>query len=260
MQVTELPYQGVSLGSARPRDRILVGMCFSPLADLAGGGVVGAIGIDTARHVDRRADWPLASLPLIFAGHFLTETFVWWGHDGVVSRGVEARATWLYLLVALVVVPFIVPIAVTIAVPVASQRRAMTPFCVLGAVIAAVMLVAVVRGPVTSQIQGHHIVYGVNLRFGGQLTALYVVATCGVMLASRDRVFVAFGLVNLAVVALLGWLMVSAFISLWCAWAAVTSVAIDLYVRRAGSRERVPTRNEPAQLRLAVSAGRGIES
>ena len=72
---------------------------------------------------------------------------MWWGHDGVVSHAVEARATWLYLLVALVVVPFIVPIAVTMAVPVASARRAMTLFCVLGGVIAAVMLVAVVRGP-----------------------------------------------------------------------------------------------------------------
>jgi len=64
-------------------------MCYSP--------------VDTVRHVSRRAEWPLASLPLIFAGHFLTETFVWLGHEGVVSRVVEARATWLYLLVALVV-------------------------------------------------------------------------------------------------------------------------------------------------------------
>jgi hypothetical protein len=236
-------------------------MCFSPLADLAGGAVVGAIGVDTARHVGRRADWPLASLPLIFAGHFLTETLVWWGHEGVVSHVVEARATWLYLLVALVLIPFIVPIAVTIAVPVASRRRAMTPFCVLGGVIAAVMLVAVVRGPVTSQVQGHHIAYGVNLRFGGQLTALYVVATCGVMLASPNRVFVAFGMVNLVVVALLGWLMVSAFISLWCAWAAITSIAIDLYIRRAEtSGRRVPSGSEPSQLRLVASAGQGIES
>jgi hypothetical protein len=234
-------------------------MCFSPVADLAGGAVVGAIGVDTVRHVGRRADWPLAALPLIFAGHFLTETFVWWGHDGDVSHAVEARATWLYLLVALVVVPFIVPIAVTFAVPDAWRRRAMTPFCALGGAIAAVMLVAVVRGPVTSQVQGHHIAYGVNVPFGGQLTALYVVATCGVMLASRDRVFVAFGMANLVVVALLGWLMVSAFISLWCAWAAVTSVAIDVYIRRADSRGRVRSGSEPSQLRLVASAGYGFE-
>jgi hypothetical protein len=236
-------------------------MCFSPVADLAGGAVVGAIGIDTVRHVGRRVDWPLASLPLIFAGHFLTETFVWWGHDGVVSHVTQTRATWLYLLVALVVIPVVVPIAVTLAVPLISRRRAMTPFCVLGAVIAAVMLVAMARGPVTSQVQGHHIAYDVNLRFGGQLTALYVIATCGVMLASRNRVFVTFGMVNLAVVALLGWLMVSAFISLWCAWAAITSVAIDVYLRRGvPSRGGVASASEPSQLRLIASVGQRIES
>jgi hypothetical protein len=235
-------------------------MCFSPVADLAGGAVVGAIGFDTARHVSRRADWPLASLPLIFAGHFLTETLVWWGHDGDVSHAVETRATWMYLLVALVVVPIIVPIAVTMAVPDASRRRAMTPFCILGGTIAAVMLVALARGPVTSQVEGHHIAYDVNLRYGGLLTALYVVATCGVMLASRNRVFVAFGMVNLAVVALLGWLMVSAFISLWCAWAAVTSVAIDVYIRGAATpRASVPSGSEASQLRLVARAGQGIQ-
>jgi hypothetical protein len=94
----------------------------------------------------------------------------------------------------------------------------------------------------------------VNLRFGGQLTALYVVATCGVMLASRNRVLVAFGVVNLPVVALLGWLMVSAFISLWCAWADVTSVAIDVYIRRAGTSLRVGT--EPRRTPSTVDARR----
>jgi hypothetical protein len=81
------------------------------------------------------------------------------------------------------------------------------------------------------------------------------------MLASRDSIFVAFGMVNLVVVALLGWLMVSAFISLWCAWAAVASIAIDLYIRRAGTpRARVPSGIEPSQLRLVTSTGYGIES
>jgi hypothetical protein len=235
-------------------------VCFSPVADLAGGAVVGAIGVDTVRHVSRRSDWPLASLPLIFAGHFLTETLVWWGHDGDVAHTVETRATWLYLFVALVVVPIIVPIAVTMAVPDASRRRAMRPFCILGGAIAAVMLVALVRGPVTSQVEGHHIAYSVNVPFGGQLTALYVVATCGVMLASRDRVFVAFGVANLFVVALLSWLMVSAFISLWCAWAAVTSVAIDVYIRRSDSRGRIRSEGETSKVRLVTSAGHGFES
>ena len=37
---------------------------------------------------------------------------------------------------------------------------------------------------------------------------------------------------NLAAVGVLAWLDQVAFISLWCAWAALTSVAIAVHLRR----------------------------
>ena len=52
------------------------------------------------------------------------------------------------------------------------------------------------------------------------------------MLSSERRI-AAFGLANLAAVVLLAWLESSALTSLWCAWAAVTSLAIVAHLRRA---------------------------
>ena len=41
-------------------------VCYSPQADLVGGIVIGAIGIDALRHVDHKNDHlALASLPLL---------------------------------------------------------------------------------------------------------------------------------------------------------------------------------------------------
>jgi hypothetical protein len=40
-----------------------------------------------------------------------------------------------------------------------------------------------------------------------------------------------FGLLNLAAVAVLAWLMASGVISLWCAWAAVASLVIVIHLR-----------------------------
>lgn len=206
-------------------------MCFSPEADLAGAVVVGVIGVDALRHASRPRDVPLASVPLVFAAHSLTETFVWWGLQGDVSRSVGRHATWLYLLVALVVVPILAPVAVTIAEPRGPRRRLMTLLSILGIGVGLVMLVAVATGPLHAQIQGHHISYSLPLPFGTQLTVLYVVATCGVLLVSSSRRVAIFGLLNLIAVALLTWLMVSAFISLWCSWAALTSIAIAFHLR-----------------------------
>lgn len=207
-------------------------MCFSPVADLAGAVVVGATRTDALRHVSHRRDLPLASLPLLFAGHLFIETFVWWGDEGVVSEMVGNRATWAYLVITLAVVPMVVPVSVALAEPGSGRRALMTVLSVLSFSGGAVLLVAVIHGPVASRVHGRHIAYDAPLTHGGQLTALCVIATCGVMLASRYRLFIVFGIANLVVVGLLAWPMAGAFISLWCAWAALTSVAIAAHLRQ----------------------------
>ena len=52
-------------------------MCFSAQADLVAGIVVGGIGVGALRQVHRWRELPLASLPVLFAGHQLVEAFVW---------------------------------------------------------------------------------------------------------------------------------------------------------------------------------------
>lgn len=102
------------------------------------------------------------------------------------------------------------------------------------ALLPVVLTYAVVRGPVHAEIEGHHLAYSVDVWQGGMIVALYVMATCGSMLISSHEHVRWFGSVNLVVVVLLVWLDQSAFISLWCVWAAVTSVAIAVHLRQAG--------------------------
>ena len=61
---------------------------------------------------------------------------------------------------------------------------------------------------------------------------LYVVATCGSMFVSKYPHVRWFGMVNLVAVGVLAALNRSGLISLWCGWAAVTSVAIAVHLRR----------------------------
>jgi hypothetical protein len=223
-------------------------MCFSPQADVTGALVVGVVGVDTIRQVRDRQDWPLASVPLLFAAHFAIEALVWWGLDGKVSASVGRDATWLYLLIALVVVPAFVPIAVTLAEPSHRRRRVMALLSLVGVAVAIVMLQALVKGPVSAHVQSHCIAYSTHLENGGQLTAMYVLATCGVLLLSSSRRIVAFGVANVVVVGFLAWLMTHEFISLWCAWAAIASVAIDLHLRHKSRDHPVePPRGPPAR-------------
>jgi hypothetical protein len=209
-------------------------VCFSAEADVAAGVIIGAIGLDGIRHVRRRAELALAALPLILAGHQFVEAFVWWGLEGHVPQSIGRFAIWLYLAVAFGVFPVLVPIAVAALEPAATRRR-MTPFVVIGAVVAAVLSYAVVRGPIVAAIEGHHITYEADLWHGGVTVAHYVMATCGPMLLSAWPHVRWFGRANLVAAAALAWLSQSSFISLWCLWAAVTSVVITSHLRMAAS-------------------------
>ena len=89
------------------------------------------------------------------------------------------------------------------------------------------------RGPVHAMIDGRHVAYTVDaVAHGGQLTALYVVATCGALLASSYRDIARIGALNLVAIPVLMWFTISGFVSLWCFWAAFVSIAIAIHLRR----------------------------
>lgn len=206
-------------------------MCFSPEVDVLAGVVIGAVGIDALRHVRRPAQLPLAVLPMLFALHQLVEAVLWWSIRGTFPAALGQHAEWVYLTIAFGVLPVLVPFAVGALEPV-SRRRVVGVFVAVGVVVAVDLMYAVARGPIISRVEGHHLAYQVELSYGGWLVVLYVLATCGALLASAHRYVRVYGAVNLVVVLLLAWLNQSALISLWCAWAAVTSVVIAAHLRR----------------------------
>ena len=73
-------------------------VCFSPEADLVGGIVVTAIGVDACRHLRQRNTYLLvAVLPLLLGFHQLVEAFVWWGARVRCRKGSGERrcgSTW----------------------------------------------------------------------------------------------------------------------------------------------------------------------
>ena len=216
-------------------------MCFAPQADLLGGLVVGAIGVDACRHLrGRNTHLLLAGLPLLLGAHQLDEAFVWWGLEGQVPHAVGRVALWIYLLIAFVVVPAFVPAAVLALEPTRRRRRRMVPFVALGAAVSAVLLVAMLRGPIDATQRPYHLAYSINVSHGGLVVALYVVAACGALLFSGYRHIEVFGIVNTVAVVILAWLTIDGFTSLWCGYAALTAGAVALHMRYARPHRATP--------------------
>ena len=207
-------------------------MCFSPQGDLVGGAVVMLIGVDACRHLRGRSEYlVVATVPLLLGAHQIDESFVWWGLQGVVPRGVGTVAMWIYLVSALVVLPVLAPLLVIGLETTARRRWRLAPFAVVGLVVAAILLEAMLVGHPSARIGAYHLAYSIGLQHGIAIIGLYIVATCGALLASRSRDVVLFGVLNLVAVVILARLSADGFTSLWCAYAALVSGAIALKLR-----------------------------
>ncbi len=211
-------------------------MCFSVEADLVAGAVVTAIGVDAIRQVQEPAERALASLPVCLGVHLLVEAFVWWGVDGQVSPLAGRVATQAYLAFALCVLPLLVPLAVRAVEADLRRRRVLVGLAAVGIALAGVYLVRLLRAPVDVRVQGHHLVYGLDMAHGGLFAAVYALVACGSPLCSSQRNLVRLGAANVVAVAALIWLQSTALTSLWCAWAAVASLVIVAHLRHAHHR------------------------
>jgi hypothetical protein len=216
-------------------------VCFSPQADLIAGIGVTAIGVDACRNIRGRSDHLLlATLPLLLGVHELVEDFVWWGLQGHVPHEAGRVALWAYMVIAFVVLPVFVPLAVLMLEPTVRRRQRMAPFVALGVVVSTVLLVAMLRGPVSAARHPWHLSYSIELHHAVIIVGLYVVAICGALLFSGYRHIALFGMANLAAVVALAALTADGFASLWCVYAAISAGAIALHMRYAK-----PHRAEP---------------
>lgn len=206
-------------------------MCVSAEVDIAAGVIVGIVAADALRHVQDPSRLPLALLPVALALHQLVEVVVWWGLDGTVSADTGLAAARAYLVIAFAL-PMALPYMVALMEPDPGRRRVIGRLWAAGVATGVLLVAGVVSGPVATTDMGDHVFYEAALVGGVPLTAAYVTVTLGCLLLSSHRFLVAFGLANLAAVVVLAVATRSGFVSLWCAWAALTSLGIAVHLRR----------------------------
>lgn len=220
-------------------------MCFSAEMDLVAGALITAVGIDTLRNVRTRDQLALAALPVVLGVHQLVETLVWWELEGQVTEAIGDLATWLYLFIALALVPVLVPYAF---VRLRAGRWPLLDRVFLGAGLGAAVagLAAMGLEPIGRAVDGHHIAYQPGMAHSEIVLPAYVLATCGPALAARAPALVWFGVGNLVAVGLLAWLDRNAVVSLWCVWAAVMSILINVHLRGSAPPVRAADDQESA--------------
>lgn len=206
-------------------------MCFSADASFTGAAVIAVAGVSAVKEIRRPQQVALGVLPLAFAIHQATEGIIWLGLDGDISSGATRIAAHAYAVFAWALLPVWVPLALLLIESGRVRRRMLAAVLLCATPLFVYMFVVALR-PVNAHVVGHSIAYTLS---GGPsifLVGVYLLATCGALFMSSNRTMLAFACVNVVGVAFTVWLKASDFTSLWCTWAAFTSLFIWLTLRR----------------------------
>ncbi|MFF7995291.1 DUF6629 family protein [Kitasatospora xanthocidica] len=219
-------------------------MCWSAQADAVAGGVVAAVGVAClvrAHRAGQAQRLPLAALPLLLGLHQLIEALVWLGTDGALPDALAGAARTAWAVIALPLLPVLVPASVWCATA-GPRRRVLAGLALLGAAVAVPLAVAVAARPVTATERGHTLGYAIGIPNPALLLSGYLLATVGSLLVSGDLLLRRLGLVTAvgALLCALVWRL--AFVSTWCALAAVASLLLLRWAGRpavSGAAERL---------------------
>ncbi len=217
-------------------------------ADLVVGTALVPVAVLSLREVRHRRELPFAALPAVFAAHQLLEVAVWAGLDGDVSAGVANLAMRAYLFIAWPLLPIYLPLAVLMLEPRGSRVR-VAPFLALGSVVSVYLAYVVLANPVEIIRHPYGLEYATVVQHPVVWAVLYIVAVIGPPLLSGYRSIFAFGVLNLVGLLLVAVFYAQEFASLWCIFAAVSSILILVHMirrRRLSDAERLHGERLPA--------------
>jgi len=199
-------------------------MCFSATASFSAAGILTLAGAATLAKARDPQEWPLASVPLVFALQQGIEGLLW----RTVPVGHQAGRVLAtsFAVLALIVWPLFIPLAVGLAERVRKRRRLILALMGPGLSVAGYSILDVRAHPYMAWPAPHSLVYINDSPFPWPLMLAYLAAVCAPPLLSPSPAIRWFGIVvTVGLVVTLGFFFVS-LVSVWCFFAAIASAIL----------------------------------
>lgn len=204
-------------------------MCFSAAASFATAALTGAAGLAALQRTRDRREWPLATMPLLFAAQQAVEGALWLTLSPHDNGPVCMALTDTFLVFALVFWPLYVPVAALAIETEPRRRMAITGCGLIGLAVSAYLASVLLGGTSEALLRQGHIVYETNPPPDPVIGIFYLVAVGLSLALSSHR---AVRLLSVIVVTgdVVAWFAYwEAFVSVWCFFAAAASVVILLH-------------------------------
>jgi hypothetical protein len=211
-------------------------MCFSATASFTAAAVAGGIGAVTLWKASKLRDpalLPIAAFPVLFAFQQAVEGMLWLDLARPEPGTCRPVLVHAFLGYAEIFWPIFAPIAAWLIEPNLWRRRLIGLCVFVGAAVSTYLLVKMLGNPYTASAATGHIVYSNGVTYPKGIEIPYVLATTISLLLSSHRLIQLLAAVILAGFAV-AWLSYhQSYISVWCFFAATSSVLVYLFVRQA---------------------------
>lgn len=208
-------------------------MCFSVTASFVAGTALSAVGVVTIKKAKNKKELPFAGIPLLFGVQQFIEGAVWMSFQ-YSAQIFNHIATYAYLGFAYVLWPIFVPLSVGLLETDSHRKNILYAFQFIGLAVGSYLLYFLVSQPVASQIINKSIVYTMPSQYGVFLVGMYLLATCVSPLLSSHKIINIIGVLMVVSFAITYYFYTASYVSVWCFFAAILSIAIYLYFRERG--------------------------
>ncbi len=209
-------------------------MCFSATASFTAGVSLSVLGVAILQKAERKAEIPVAMIPLLFGVQQIIEGMLWLSFRFDAPL-LNATMTYGFTLFSHVLWPMFVPFSIGLVETVAWRKKVIWAFQIIGIAVGLYLLYMVVKFPVTSEVD-EHIVYVSPHFYQVPVMVLYLAATCVGAFFSSHKIIKIFGALALLLFMVAYWFHTVTFFSIWCFFAAILSAVIYLYFKSGKQR------------------------
>lgn len=206
-------------------------MCFSATVSFGASVAIGAIGVVALKKADTAPLKLFALTPMLFAFQQLTEGAIWLSLGNPEH---QLSIFWLpiltafYLIFAWVIWPFFIPLFMRNLEENQNSKRWLNHLTIIGFIVSITLLVILITSNVQAAILGKHITYTRELAIPGigLIGIIYVICLLGPFLLTSRRKMIYLGSINLVSFLITRYAYEAHFISVWCFFAAISSVFV----------------------------------
>jgi len=200
-------------------------MCFSMGASFAASGVLAVVG-GASLKVAKKDEKILAIFPIVFSIQQFLEGIQWI----YLKQGNVCQVSgYGFLFFAYAFWPLYVPLAIYIFDK--ARRKILIYPLIIGALVSGFFITLFFTNTLTITQEWRSIAYNLHAPIKAYVIIAYLLAVFIPLLTSSNKFLRWFGLINIVLAIMAAYLHVETFASVWCFFAAVSSIVFFIYLK-----------------------------